>query len=608
MDPNKAADQAPSGETKPSDSKTHDAKSERNEPAGGYDATPISRAPPGYTVKFTFHSAHNLPMADINALSSDPFIVAQLNTALIPRHKEDPPLRRRTRTIRKELDPVWEETWTVANVPATGFKLKCRIYDEDPADHDDRLGNAHINVPRLDENWSGIQRHRYKIKKRMGSRRAYFVRFLAVCFGITKHINGELEVSVEVLGRTGEAEGVGENEGGRAFTIGPCWWTKHYSPMLGRLVGQKVEVGSEHDEEKSSSKKGRKTTTYNFQANRFQLQGPVPAELYHRYVEFKPFVKSMFTAKGIRGFILSKTLHHQHARVYNFDRSTMYGTFDHPCEDLTRQFLDAAHYDRGGRIFTYVISLDGTISFTETGKEFGVDMLSKHTLHSNVSVYVAWAGEFFIRRRRRGRLSLQPNPTSGDASDANLDRIDNDQQPSNSPPASPISSPEQSGHKDLSHVDPSAYELVIDNDSGTYRPNAKLLPKLQAFLESNFLGLAVKVLDCQGDEEEMSRLKERQREKKKESQGEKRMVYMQRRSDSFSSSDEDELDALAAAAGGDGGGGTLLKSLKRDVGDRKNARTERMKRKWIRHHDQTGQASANPSAVVGEKQDQPEQG
>jgi hypothetical protein len=33
-----------------------------------------------------------------------------------------------------------------------------------------------------------------------------------------------------------------------------------------------------------------------------------------------------------------------------------------------------------------VITLDGMFRFTETGKEFGIDMLSKHTMHSDVNV------------------------------------------------------------------------------------------------------------------------------------------------------------------------------------------------------------------------------
>lgn len=100
-------------------------------PAGGFDPTPIPDAPPGYTIKFTFHRAENLPMADISTGAADPFLTATLSTALPKRHKEDPDLVYRTRTIRRELEPKWEEEWIVANIPASGFRLKCRLYDED---------------------------------------------------------------------------------------------------------------------------------------------------------------------------------------------------------------------------------------------------------------------------------------------------------------------------------------------------------------------------------------------------------------------------------------------------------------------------------------------
>ena len=120
----------------PKPQKTDTGGSKKKGPEGGFDDTPVPRAPPGYTVKFTFHRANNLPLADINTLSADPFIMAQLTTALPTRHKEDPPLGIRTPTVRQNTNPVWNCEWIVANVPSSGFRLKCRIYDEDPADHD----------------------------------------------------------------------------------------------------------------------------------------------------------------------------------------------------------------------------------------------------------------------------------------------------------------------------------------------------------------------------------------------------------------------------------------------------------------------------------------
>ena len=95
----------------------------------------------------------------------------------------------------------------------------------------------------------------------------------------------------------------------------------------------------------------------------------------------------MFQGTGFRGTILNKALHHQHERIYKYNSNTEFGTFsDGPGNDMTLQFLEMVHYDQGGRIFTYVITLDGMFRFTETGKEFGIDLLSKHTMHSDVNV------------------------------------------------------------------------------------------------------------------------------------------------------------------------------------------------------------------------------
>ena len=208
-------------------------KEKKKGPAGGYDSTLPPRAPLGFTLKFTFHRAINLPFADLNSLSSDPYLLCQLNTSLPSRHKQDPKLRLRTPTIRRSTAPEWDCEWVVANVPADGFKLKVRIYDEDPGDNDDRLGNVHVNVPGLDPAWPGLREQSYGIKKRMGSKRAYFFRGCAAMFNRGVHMSGQLVVSVEMLGRT---EGV---PGGRAFTVGPCQWSKHYSPMFGRFTGTK---------------------------------------------------------------------------------------------------------------------------------------------------------------------------------------------------------------------------------------------------------------------------------------------------------------------------------------------------------------------------------
>ena len=223
----------------------------------------------------------------------------------------------------------------------------------------------------------------------------------------------------------------------------------------------------------------------------------------------------MFTAKSIRGRILNHALHHQHYRVYNYDRSTVYGSFPAPCKDLSLQFLDLVHWDKGGRIFTYVLTLDGQWRFTETGKEFGIDLLSKHTMHSDVNIYIAFAGEFFVRRLQRPHQSPDEAETH--------------------PPAEMNGGP-LSGDPPR---DPAYYALVIDNDSGTYRPNAKLLPQLKAFMEHNLPGMKVTTLDCTSQSEKMAKMKTEQRERKKvEGKG---MAYIQDSDGEIISSDEEDL-------------------------------------------------------------------
>lgn len=283
---------------------------------------------------------------------------------------------------------------------------------------------------------------------------------------------------------------------------------------------------------------------------------------------------------------------------------------------MTKKFLEFVRYDQGGRIFTYVITLDGQMRFTETGKEFGIDMLSKHTMHSDVNIYIAFSGEFFVRRLKHPHKdqAASPDPESKATPPATEehnkeagDKIEEDAQakdehhnslspppdhhiaPEHNPQSPSASSPAKqrshSGFHRRSHSgtsstptpeahapqtyeseepskDPSHYELIIDNDSGTYRPNAKYLSQLKHFLRSNFPGMRIATLDCQKDEELMSKLKSEQRERKKKSG--KQVMYMQNSSmSSISSSEEEELERRAGGDGTTTAGGVLKKEWKK---------------------------------------------
>ena len=204
-------------------------ESKKKEPAGGYDSTKLHPTKGStYTLKFTFHSATNVPVSDYGAWSSDPFILATLRTDLPTRHKEDPELRWRSNTMHQTVDPKWEAEWVVAGVPASGFSLKAHIYDEDPGDYDDRVGKFTIQASNISERW-GIDRQEYKVRKSGGDVTAYTLRWgrKLLCRGVDLH--ARVTVSVEVLGKT-------KDEVGKAYTVNQFWWI-HYSPMIGRLTG-----------------------------------------------------------------------------------------------------------------------------------------------------------------------------------------------------------------------------------------------------------------------------------------------------------------------------------------------------------------------------------
>ncbi|POR35835.1 Uncharacterized protein TPAR_03964 [Tolypocladium paradoxum] len=479
-------------------------------PPGGFDTTPLPDAPPGYTVRFFFRCAANLPPADFHTASSDPFLTATLKACNGKRHKEDPDLVHRTRTLRRTTEPEWNDEWVVANVPPSGFTLKCRLYDEDSPDKDDRLGNVTVKIPSVFDGWDGIPPpgKEFGAKKRMISKRAFLLKGLASMLHCDTHITPRLSISIEVLGRS-------DPPYAQMYTLGPTSWVKHFSPMIGRLAGTKVNA-DEHAGTSSRGDKG-KSQKYDFQANEMQLQGPVPPKLYHRYVQFRPVIGKMFASTGIRGKVLNAALHKQHNRVYNFDRSTECGSVEPCSEQASLQFLRLAHFDQGGRLFTYVLTLDGLLRFTETGKEFGIDLLSKHTMHSNVETYVACSGEFFIRRLEHPDASDNPEPNQkvhpADEISGGPPRVD--------PPPNP-----------------SYYQLIIDNDSGTYRPDKSILPDLKAFLEKNLPGLGI--IAMHWEDKELLKLKDAQRSAKKK---EGRMInaVMNRSLGSISSA-ESELE------------------------------------------------------------------
>ncbi|EKM54783.1 uncharacterized protein PHACADRAFT_258875 [Phanerochaete carnosa HHB-10118-sp] len=197
---------------------------------------------------------------------------------------------------------------------------------------------------------------------------------------------------------------------------------------------------------------------------------------------------------------------------------------------MARQFLRMTSYGTYGRIFTYVIMLDGEWRFTETGDQMAIEFLSKHTMHSDVTIEIAYSGEFFVRPLRYHRTAAKdPSPGAPEpAENTHTDDRDhnNDQdhgQDHDHGRTHDVHEQAEDEHFNEADPpdDPALYELVIDNDSGTYRPRADLLPVLHAYLASpRNLGALGRVTTLNAFDERLKRWKEA-RKKAKAQKGER---------------------------------------------------------------------------------------
>jgi hypothetical protein len=99
-----------------------------------------------------------------------------------------------------------------------------------------------INVPRIDENWKGFgpEGKVFDVKKRSASKRAYLIK--ATTSALSRHVSmtPTLHIGIDVLGPSDPPHAL-------MCTIAPTYWFKHYSPMIGRLTGTKVNKDEDGD-------------------------------------------------------------------------------------------------------------------------------------------------------------------------------------------------------------------------------------------------------------------------------------------------------------------------------------------------------------------------
>ena len=191
----------------------------------------LSSSSSRFTCEIVFHRATNVPIGDLNTLSSDPYILATLTSLQHNKSRPEEPISFRTSTVRRTLNPEFDGArWIVSGVPASGFIIVLSLMDEDPGDHDDRLGKAVLRFPdpnrdtdagkmELKRGWQTGEQE-YKIHKRHGGLRARFGTYVAkvVTRGRVGH-RTRVMLSVRVLGEALPRE---HNEDvDKIYTLGP---------------------------------------------------------------------------------------------------------------------------------------------------------------------------------------------------------------------------------------------------------------------------------------------------------------------------------------------------------------------------------------------------
>ncbi|KAH8100393.1 hypothetical protein BXZ70DRAFT_1000487 [Cristinia sonorae] len=144
------------------------------------------------------------------------------------------------------------------------------------------------------------------------------------------------------------------------------------------------------------------------------------------------------------------TIQAGHRMLYARSTTNTFGVIN-----STRDIVDILHGGKAGSttahrvkpaVYTYIISAeDDSFRFSETGAAFFVDFASKHALHANCAEVVRYSGEF------------HPRPEGG-----------------------------WENFSDETPDEEVKWELVLDNNSGTYAPDPMMLAELKELFEYNF--------------------------------------------------------------------------------------------------------------------------
>jgi len=125
-------------------------------------------------------------------------------------------------------------------------------------------------------------------------------------------------------------------------------------------------------------------------------------------------------------------------------------------------------------------------------------------MHSDLAKEIAYSGEFFVRPLKESKSEEQKGGTKDDSKEQ---------------PNGTASAPQTTDQLPPSR-NPKDYELIIDNDSGTYRPKKELLPVLEKWLsDQRRLGGLGNVRAMDGFDEELKKMKDERAKEKAELTG-----------------------------------------------------------------------------------------
>jgi hypothetical protein len=221
---------------------------------------------------------------------------------------------------------------------------------------------------------------------------------------------------------------------------GPIRFSRHFSPTVGRLT---------------NLDDARLYSTW-----KMFLRG---VRLFFDADIVQPWNRNYKAAQAIfqgpASIAVRSTIQSGHRMLYARSTRNGFGVIENP-----KDVLNLLHGGNAGdklshrvkpAVYTYILAVDDdSFRFSETGAAFFVDFASKHALHSNCAQAVRYSGEF------------HPRPEGG-----------------------------WENFEDSTPDEQVRWELVIDNNSGTYSPDPTMLPVLKELLEYNFPGFTIHAWD-----------------------------------------------------------------------------------------------------------------